>query len=169
MTDSIFDTRQLDSLHKKMLNIATKEMPRESKKFMKKEGNKLKKVTKSTAKSLVGKNKNTKKASEYHSSIKSGKVYKYGGVWANRVYSSAPHAHLIEYGHRQVLNPPKQGSVAPIGDGKFAQGVRPGKGIGKEIGFVEGKHVFEQSGKQFESTFASDLEAFVDEVVVNKL
>lgn len=139
MTESIFDISELDNLSKKMLKLANSEMPRECKKFIKKEGNKLKKITKSNAKSLV-----KRKTGEYVKGIKSGKSYKYSGMWSNRVYSTSPHAHLIENGHRIVKNK-------------------------KEYGFVEGKHVFERSGKIFENEFVKDVEDFINNVVVNKI
>ena len=68
-------------------------------------------------------------------------------IWdkAVRVYSYAPHAHLIEEGHRMVTHD------------------------GREVGFVKGHHVFEVAAKGFESEFYTDLDDFLSGEVVEKL
>lgn len=145
-----FDTRELSKFQNDLLNLATKQMPRESEKFMSDEGFKLKKETKKVAKEKV-----KKITGNYLKSIKKGKTYKYSGTLAIRVYSYAPHAHLIEHGHRQVLNPPK----------KEGKGVIRGKGKGKQISFVEGKRVFETAKEAFENDFYEDAQKFVDNML----
>lgn len=78
------------------------------KKFLRQEGGKLLRKTKARAKALGTKTGNYKK------SIKRGKVYRYNGADAIRVYSSAPHA------------PPHRGG-APDGDPRRHRGgVCPG-------------------------------------------
>lgn len=99
---------------------------------MRKEGTKLRKETKKEARKLG------KKTGNYLKSIKRGKVYKYNGAQAVRVYSAAPHAHLIEEGHRMVTHD------------------------GKEVGFVRGHHVFEIASKNFETEYFTDLDNFLD-------
>ena len=64
---------------------------------------------------------------------------------AVRVYSYAPHAHLIEEGHRLVTHD------------------------GREVGFVRGRHVFEVAAKEFEPEFYTDLDEMLDEELVEKL
>ena len=125
---SDFDFSELSELDRDLVRLANSTMPKESKKFIRTEGNKLKRVTSKRAKSEVKRD-----SGNYHKGIKRGKVYKYRGndAWAIRVYGSAPHSHLIEYGHRMV-------------------GHKPDK---KELGFVKGKYVFENSRKEFEKTF----------------
>lgn len=166
----VLNCKELDDFSKKLIEIASKDAPKDCKRFMKKESQKLKKITKSNANNLVKKTKGSRKNKKsYHNSIKNGKAYKYGDVWAARVYSTSPVAHLLESGHREVLNPrDNSNKAANIGD-RYAMKVKPGKGIGKEIGFVPGKHVFEKSKKQFESTFISDIETFIDETIIKKL
>lgn len=151
-----FDVSELTEFEKEILGIANNDMPKETKKFLRKQGNKLKKKTLNKAKAEV-KVGERKDATKYHKSIKRGKVYKYdgNGGLSVRVYSNAPHAHLLEYGHRQVVNPPK-----PKG-----RGVIPGKGIGKEVGFVEGCYVFEKTAKEFELEHYNDTERFIDDVL----
>nr|WP_275477927.1 HK97 gp10 family phage protein [Clostridium botulinum] len=139
------DTSDLDDFAKDLLKLASSELPKKSKTFMQKEGNKLKKATLKRAKSNV-----IEDTGEYFKGIKRGKVYKYGGKQGNtsiRVYGGYV-AHLLEYGHRQVTHK-KQGH--------------------KEVGFVPGFHVFEKSAKEFESTFNSDCEEFVENTVIKEL
>lgn len=132
-----FNLRELTQFENKLLDLADKTMPREIKKFIRQEGTKLNKKTKTKAKSLV-----KKKTGNYHKSIKKGKVYKYrgnGGI-SIRVYSSAPHAHLIEKGHRIIVN-------------------------GQEKGFSQGKRVFEKSENEFKSEFFKDTQNFIDDML----
>lgn len=135
---SNIDTRDLDDFAKSLLDFAGSEMAKQSKKFLQKEGNKLKRKTLSKAKSLTN-----KKTGNYYAGIKRGKVYSYGDKNNNsvRVYGSSPHAHLIEYGHRQVTKD------------------------GKEVGFVEGKNVFEKAKNEFENEFNSDCQVFADDIL----
>ena len=132
------DTSQLDGFARELLNMANDKLPKESKKFLRKEGTKLKKKTLSKAKALTN-----KKTGNYYKGIKRGKVYHYRDKKNNsiRVYGGSPHAHLIEYGHRQVSK------------------------NGKETGFVEGKHVFEKAKNEFQSEYNKDCEQFLNEVV----
>ena len=136
------DTSELDGFAKTLLYYASSSMPKQSKKFLQKEGNKLKKRTLSKAKSLTN-----KKTGNYYKGIKRGKVYHYRDKKNNsiRVYGGSPHAHLIEYGHRQVSK------------------------NGVESGFVEGKHVFEKARNEFQSEYNSDCEKFISDVVVEGL
>ncbi|MGL6063761.1 MAG: HK97 gp10 family phage protein [Fusobacteriaceae bacterium] len=128
----------LENLSKQLLNMAMEiNKGKEAKNFLKKESNKLKAKTLSRAKSEV---KN--KTGIYLKSIKSGKPYEYEGDLAVRTYSTAPHAHLIEYGH-----------IVKSRDGK-------------EHGFKKGHYIFENSAKDFEKTFEDDIENFIDEMLI---
>ena len=149
-----FDLGELTKYQKDIIKLAKEKMPKEEKKFLRSEGTKLKKQTLNMAKASVKKD-----TGKYFKSIKRGKVYEYKGTGALsvRVYSSAPHAHLLEYGHRQVLNPGK-------GEGN-GKGVIPGKGIGKEIGFVRGFHVFNNAAVTFNGQYYNDGQEFIDELL----
>lgn len=138
---NLIDFSELNKLDRDLLNLANNIMPKESKSFLRTEGTKLKRVTLKRARKDVN-----KRNGKYLEGIKRGKVYKYSGngAWSIRVYGSAPHTHLIEYGHRQIVN-------------------------GKEKGFTTGKHVFENSKKDFENTYVSDVGKFVDRVIVGGL
>lgn len=134
MASAVFDTRELDAYAKELERTA-RESPKLQKKFMRQEGSKLLRRTKSEAKRVKVKTGNYKK------SIKRGKVYEYDGAQAIRVYSTAPHAHLIEDGHRMVTHD------------------------GREVGFVPGMHVFEVAGKGFEPEYLADIDDMLDEAV----
>lgn len=130
----VMDTSELESYARSLERMA-KTFPQKQKRFLQAEGTKLKNATKREARK-VG-----KKTGNYQKSIKRGKVYSYQGMQAVRVYSAAPHAHLIENGHRMVTP------------------------SGREVGFVRGYHVFEVSGKNFERQFLADIDDLLDEVI----
>ena len=134
MASAVFDTRELDAYAKELERTA-RASPKLQKKFMRQEGSKLLRRTKSEAKRVKVKTGNYKK------SIKRGKVYEYDGAQAIRVYSTAPHAHLIEDGHRMVTHD------------------------GREVGFVPGMHVFEVAGQGFEPEYLADIDDMLDEAV----
>jgi len=132
-----FDIRELTQFQKELLDLATKKMPKESKQFLRKEGTKLKKLTLKTAKSKV-----KKKKGNLFKGIKRGKVYTYkgNGALSIRVFGGKPayHAGILNDGHRQVTK------------------------SGKEVGFVEGKHFFEDAAREFEETYYNDTQEFID-------
>lgn len=136
--DNGFDFGELDKFREKIIKVAQDDFPKETKKFMRKEGTSLRKLTLKKAKK-----KFKKKTGNLFKAIKRGKVYIYkgNGGTAVRVYSGARHTHLLEYGHRKVSHD------------------------GKELGFVEGGHFFEEAYKEYEDTFAGNTESFIDEVV----
>ena len=125
------------------------EYEKAERRFLQKEGSKLRSKTKAQARKLG------KKTGNYLKSIKRGKVYKYRGDKAVRVYSYAPHAHLIEEGHQVVV--------------AHGNGPQVGTHDGREVGFVKGHHVFEVAAKGFESEFYTDLDDFLSGEVVEKL
>lgn len=128
----------LDQLSKDLLKMAnTVNNGKDAKEFLRKSGNKLKNKTLSVAKARV--NENT---GNYIKSIKRGKVYDFKGALAVRAYSTAPHAHLIEYGHIK-----KDRS-------------------GREHGFQRGRHVFTTASKEFEDEFYNDTEKFLDDILM---
>ena len=130
----------MDALCKDYIKVARK-LPDAEKQILKEEGRKLRKKTKDGIKrAMLG-----KKTGNYLKSIKLGKVYKYHGVQAVRVYSSAPHAHLIEEGHRMVTHD------------------------GREVGYVPGYFIFQAAAKEFTPELVEDLNRWLDQEVVNPL
>jgi bacteriophage protein of unknown function (DUF646) len=117
------------------LDLVKKVYPKKVKKFMQKEGNRLRAKTVLTADERVD-----EKTGNYRKSIKRGKPYVYAGNGADsiRVYSTAPHAHLIEYGHVQDTS---KGEIS-----------------------VPGRLVFDSARKEFESIYETDALKFVDEI-----
>jgi len=112
------------------------QFPKESKRVMGRVGKQVKNIVKAEIKSRVG-----KKTGNYLKSIKRGKVFvSDNGEWTVRVFPSygiAPHAHLIEKGHRIVIN-------------------------GEEHGYVHGKRIFEKAGKAIEREFDRIVEEEID-------
>ena len=115
----VFDLSELASYGKDMRRIA-EENPKKQRQFLQKEGNKLRSRTKARARKI-------------------------GKKTGNYLYSYAPHAHLIENGHRMVTHD------------------------GREVGFVKGHHVFELAAEDFEPEYYTDLDEMLDEEVVEKL
>lgn len=150
----IFDAGELDIFSQNLLKQAKDGVPKDARKFVGKQARVLRKVTVKKAKA-----KTKKHTGNYYKGIKAGKVYKYrknDGI-SSRVYNAAPafHAALLEYGHLQVQNPPKE----------RGRGVKPGKGIGRVVGFVPGLHIFEEAAKEFTPQFYQALDDFLDEVI----
>lgn len=137
-----FETIGLDNYVSDLLELAEQTLPKESKKFLKKNAGQLAKATKNKAKELGI----LEETGNYYSSFKSGKVYKYNENMACRAINSSPHAHLLEYGHLQV--------------GK------DGKSVGK--GFVPGFHPFEKAQKSFQGKYYGNCEEFVDQMIREK-
>ncbi|WP_096199512.1 HK97 gp10 family phage protein [Bacillus sp. FJAT-45350] len=114
------EIKNLDKFEKMLVEKATKELPRETKQIMRKMGSKARTLTARNARSKV-----KKVTGSYHKSWKRGKLFFDGDKFVIRVYSGSRKAHLIEKGHRIVRN-------------------------GREVGFVKGKNVLEESMKEFE-------------------
>ena len=93
------------------------------KEAMRVSGNKATARVRKKAKTLV-----KKKTGNYHKSFKRGKVFiDPAGDITTRVLNTSPHGHLIEDGHRQIVN-------------------------GQEVGFVTGKKVIKKGMQEFESS-----------------
>ncbi|OMC81869.1 hypothetical protein BK128_21545 [Viridibacillus sp. FSL H7-0596] len=129
----------LSEFQRDLLDVAQRRLPRETYKIMRKIGSKARTQVAKHARSKVKKD-----SGNYHKKFKRGRVFKDAeGQIVVRVINSAPHGHLIEYGHRQVTKD------------------------GHEIGFVPGKKVMEQGMGQFESsgTFDNMLSTWLDELL----
>lgn len=136
-----FDTHELDAFMKDLLSLTNDKMPKESRKFLNKEGNKLKKQQKKNFKSK-GIGTGQVKSKEVEKSFKRGKIYKYKGKNLSvRSYSAHPLAHLLNNGHRIVDK------------------------NGEEKGFVLGYHFMEDAQKDFEGEYVDDCEQFIDDML----
>lgn len=132
MSNGLFVTNMTNELFK----TDDKDTSKAIKKFLNKQGNKGKKITLNIANSKV-----KKVTGRYYKSIKKGKVYKDDdNIWGVRIYSNAPHSHLIEDGHNVVRG-------------------------GKVIGKVKGKKVLSKFEKDYAKKFYKDCENLVDELL----
>lgn len=118
---------ELDDFQKILLKKAT-EIPKEGLKIMRKFGKEAKKYAVKKGKVEV-----KKRTGNYHKSWKVGKAFKQGEEYKIYVKNLSPHAHLIEDGHRNVDK------------------------TGVEHGFTKGKHVLEDSVKEFEENHLEEL------------
>ena len=152
------DLSELDEFTDRLIQ-SSKEAKKTQRKFVQQQGNKLKRKTLaqmrlSEVNELTG---------NYKSHIKRGKVWKReDGAQAIRVYSNAPHAHLIEDGHKQLVNPGK-------GKGN-GHGVIPGRGIGHKPkdgkkDYVEGRKVFLNAYKDMAPEYGRACEEAIDEMI----
>lgn len=149
------DLSELDEFTDRLIQ-SSKEASKAQCKFLQQQGNKLKRKTKAKAR-VSGIQEHT---GNYMQRIKRGKVWKErNGAQAVRVYSNAPHGHLIEDGHDQTVNPGK-------GKGN-GHGVKPGRGIGRKVGRVEGREVFFEAYEDFAPEYARDSEEAVDEMIMD--
>ncbi|MFD1957320.1 hypothetical protein ACFSL6_24930 [Paenibacillus thailandensis] len=136
MANDGFDSDELNEFADDLLQLAEKTMPKETRKFLLKEGNKLKKRVTKEAELAVEEH-----TGDYIAGVRRGKVYKYDGDQSIRVYGAASHSNLVEYGHRQVTED------------------------GREVGFVKGKFVFQAAYDDFADTYENDVEAFIDDLL----
>lgn len=134
-----FDTTELSKFAENMEKLGKKEMSKKFRKFINKESSKLNRQTKKEAKSAIEKRTGT-----YHSSIKRLKSRKKKGTYSSGTESKDNKAHLLEFGHEQVI------------------GRGPRKG--EKVGIVAGRNVFKAAADGFENEFNKDLGELVDEV-----
>lgn len=138
-----FDISELTKFEKKLVSAVNDTMPKESRKFIKKEANKLNKQNKSAYKSKgIG-----EETGNLLKGFKAGKAYKYQGVWSARAYNGSPHAHLLNDGYMWT----------------------PHKGANGEEHFIPGFHFMEDAAKAFESGYYDDVEDFLHEVLIKGL
>lgn len=139
MASDGFDISELDKTMQKMLSVANDTMPKESKKFLKKEAGKLRKVDVKVFKSkgIESKTGNLLKG------FKSGKVYNYKGNLSVRAFNSSPHAHLLNDGWMWT----------------------PHKGQSGSEKFIPGFHFMEDAENEFESTYFDDCEDLTYDII----
>ena len=134
-----FKLEGLSDFQRDLLDVAQTKLPRESFKIMRKIGSKARTKVAAHARSSVKKDTGL-----YHKRFKRGKAFKDADCqYVIRVINSAPHAHLIEYGHRQVTKK------------------------GDEVGFVTGKKVMEKGISKFDDTgeFENMLSKWLDDLL----
>lgn len=139
MTDFEVDARDVDVLTKELGHLQ-RAFPKEARQLMLRSGAKARAVISRKARQLV-----KRVTGNYLRSIKRGKVWmdEGAGWYKVRVYTRAPHGHLIEYGHRIVDKD------------------------GTEHGFKEGYHVFEKASRDLEDEWDDILVAEFDRIMDN--
>lgn len=130
-----FDARDLEELDRTITQIAEEIAPKEIKKFIGDQGNKLKKRLKARLKANFKKKTGNLTSAKR---LKRSKVYKYKPLNATetRIFF-APHTNLLEYGHINVRN------------GKF----------------VAGKHIVRTTESEFAKEFESEFNDLVDDIL----
>lgn len=164
----IFDS--LTEAKKRLLLGANELYPKETDKFLKDEAKKLRKETKKTAKKEVGTSKGSKKnwdkKKSYHQRFKIGKIYTYSeNDKCIRVFNSARHAHLVEYGHANVPRGEKRATTR--------QGRKEQLKTRSVTGYTLGRYVMYLTETEFATQFMLDaddfLYQFVDDTIFGKL
>ncbi len=135
MANCEFDISELFEFCEK-LATSSKEAEKFKTRAVRDVGTKLARKTRAKARASI-----QKKTGTYFSRIKRGKLVKEGEDVRIRVYSNAPHAHLIEDGHEKVL-----------------WGKRTG-------GRVKGFKVFIEAAEGFEGEFAAEAEKIADRIL----
>lgn len=143
-----FDYREMDDLVE-MFGRLEHEFPKETDKFLKKAGKEQAKWIKKGYRL-----KTKKKTGNLLDGVETGKPYIYNkDEHQLRVYSKAPHAHLIESGHRLIKK-----------DGSEMKGTYvPALGKKLKKSFVEGRRVVETERKAFEGEFYKMADEWIDE------
>ena len=103
MVESKLDLTELDRLNLEMLKMANETCPEETKKFIRKQGAVLKKEMRAQYKE-----KTKKKTGNLLKGMHESAPYQYEGSYQVRVSNNAPHAHLIEYGHKMLGHDKKE-------------------------------------------------------------
>ena len=92
-------------------------------------------------------------------SLKKVKLYKGGKVRVVRIQSRAPHAHLVEYGHKIY-----RGGKTRRNGRKMNRVQLAVRGV-KSLGSVEGKKVLEKAMNRARSRFPREAEKLLDKLV----
>lgn len=147
----------IDEYRDKMLRIAQETLPKESKKILAKETQKLKRRLTSYANANVppsriaendGKNGKDKHL-KYNQHFKAGKTYKFNGALSKRAYNEARQGWFVESGR-------------PV-----ARGYRKKDGYknAQKIGRTKGYNVYHTVVPQFERDYENDLSEWIEKMI----
>lgn len=146
MSDVSVDISEWTKFDQDILTLAEETMPRETKKFMRREGGRAATHTRQKARAAVN-----KKTGNYFKSLKGTKAWKnYRGDYGVKVHAKSPigrHAGFLEYGHKILIR------------GKY----RPKH---RDI-MTRDFHIIEKGVKSFDGRFFTDCQTFVDQLVEN--
>lgn len=139
MTIAKFDFSDLTDFDRETLQVIIEEYPKDAKRLMQKAGTAFSQELKKTYRAET-----KKKTGNLLKGVKRGKPYLYKGeAWQIRVSNIAPHAHLIEHGHRF-----------------FAWGHESDKRQ-----FVHGKHIAGKTNNAFQPVFVDLVDKFTDDLL----
>ena len=131
------DFSQLDEFNKEALSLINDKFPKEAKKFVSRAGNAFRADVKKGYRSQT-----KRKTGNLLRGVTRGRAYVYDGdSYQVRVYSKAPHAHLIERGHKLVYYGHPTEKLVP------------------------GKHIVGKSVLDFNDKFSDLAEKFVDDLL----
>lgn len=152
----------LSDAKKDLMRAAKEKFPKETEKFLKEQATKLRKKSRKVGRQEVGTSKGKKTnwipQKSYHQKFKIGKIYVYGeSDKCIRVYNSAPHAHLVEFGH---VNIPRGTKRATTRKGRIEQ-LKNRKGSGLTLG----RYVFTLAEIEYKSQFLDDTNTFLYQFV----
>lgn len=136
-----FDIDELTDFRKITKDI-DKKFQKDSKKLINSAGMAFKQIAKGEYMSKTG-----KKTGLLRKSLTKAKAYKWHGRWQVRVKNKAPHAHLLEYGHRMV----------DWHTGKVSQ----------KTPYVKGRFPMDAAAAAFAEPFNKMCEDFIDEFIEN--
>ena len=136
---------QMSEFAQNMLRRATVLYPEHLKNFLKEKAAELNARAKKWAKIEY-----KKKTGLYQKRFKVSKAFVGEGRFFIKVYNSAPHAHLLEQGHRKVPR------------GKKGESNRGGN----ETGFKRGKYPLTRSVRDFRPIYYKEIEKFIDEYFI---
>lgn len=156
MSESVYmDIREWEQFDLDVLNFAQKEMPKECKKFMRREGGKLRTSTRKMARAKLYKTerKAKEKTGNYLKGIRSTKAWQNArgdyGVKVKSNHSIAPHTHLIEFGHKIIT----RGGNKP----------QSGKDVATDF------NIYRDANADFQSRFYNDALDFSGQMLENGL
>lgn len=139
MSDGALDISEWEEYNQDLLYLIEETMPKECKKFMRREGGRLRTASRQTARSSV-----RKKTGNYFKGIKSSKGWRNSaGGYGVKVYATAPHSHLLEEGHDV-----------------YRRGVNTGKR-------TRAFKIMKNANVAFASRFWQDCDAFIGQMVEN--
>ena len=146
-----FEAEGLSEFSKDLLKLSGEKFQKETRNFMQRAGNKLRKNASNAYK--TGTKQGTKNLVK---GLKRGKAYKYGrDEWQVRVKNTAPHAHLVEHGHVMLSH--------------ATTGKRPLKVKSSGEAYVKGKNIMGKTAKAFSNEYEQMAEEFIDEMLNNGL
>lgn len=131
------DMHELSDYAARLINCAQKTMPKETKKFMRREAGRMATATRKYARSKL-----KRKTGNYFKSIKGSRAWRSSaGNFGAKAYSTMPHAHLIEAGHDI-----------------YRRGVNTGKR-------TRAFRIFDAGRASFAARYTADAEVFADRIL----